>query len=146
MRRDGRKSAAENAVVVPGTFGKRPQPPASLTPRQAEIWREVVGSEDPKFFASGASRALLSDYCAHREAAEKINVAVNAFEAEWLSEHDGVKHYQTLLNLRGSETRAAAMLATKLRMTNQSRYTPQVAATIGKYAAAKGPRPWEAGE
>jgi hypothetical protein len=35
----GRRSVADQAVVIAGTFGKRPGPPAELTERQAEIWR-----------------------------------------------------------------------------------------------------------
>jgi hypothetical protein len=40
-----------------------------------------------------------------------------------------------LLKMRDMETRAATMLATKLRLTNQARYTPMAAASANNNAA-----------
>jgi hypothetical protein len=45
------------------------------------------------------------------------------------------------LGLRDKESRRAAILATKLRLTMQSRYTPKASATAA--ARATGLRPWE---
>lgn len=143
MRTRGRHSAAENTVIITGAFGQRPDPPAELTPRQAELWREIVASEDPKFFDTGALRGLLASYCQHREAAEKINEVINSFDALWLRNGEAVKRYQTLLRMRDLEARGAAGMATKLRLTNQARYTPHGAASAAR-TAAKGPKPWEA--
>lgn len=142
MRSRGRKSAAEQSVVIPGNFGKRPAPPAELTPRQQEIWRATAASEEPKFFDSEALRSLLTDYCRHRDAAEKVSGVIDTFEAEWLKSAEGAKRYHALLRMRDLETRAAAGIATKLRLTNQARYTPQAAATAARNAG-KGPAPWE---
>lgn len=143
MAKRGRRSAADSAVVIRGTFGQRPDPPPELTPRQGEIWRETVASEHTDFFSTAALRGLLVDYCCHREAAEKISEIINSFESVWLKNADGAKRYHSLLKMRDLETRGAAGLATKLRLTNQARYTALSAATAAK-SAAKGPRPWEA--
>lgn len=138
----GRKSAAESAVVIRGAFGTRPEPPEGLTDRQAEIWRETVSSEHAEFFNTAALRALLADYCCHRESAESVSQIINSFQAEWLKNLEGAKRYHGLLKMRDLETRAAAQIATKLRLTNQARYTPQAAATAVKHAA-RGLMPWE---
>jgi hypothetical protein len=44
--------------------------------------------------------------------------------------------------MRDIEARGAADKATKLRLTNQARYTPQAASTASK-AAPRGKMPWE---
>lgn len=139
----GRRSAAADATVVVGSFGKRPDPPEDLTERQAEIWRATVASEASDFFDTAALRGLLADYCRHRDAAENVSVVINTFQSEWLKSAEGAKRYHGLLKMRDLETRAAAGMATKLRLTNQARYTSQAAGTANRNAA-KGPKPWEA--
>lgn len=143
MRSRGRRSVADQAVIIAGTFGKRPDPPEDLTPRQAEIWRATVASEHAAFFDTAALRALLTDYCRHREAGEKVSVVIDAFQAEWLKNSAGAKRFAGLLRMRELETRAAVTLATKLRLTNQSRYDERTAATAARNTA-KGAKPWEA--
>lgn len=143
MAKRGRRSAADTAVVIRGTFGQRPEPPPELTERQAEIWRETAASEHSDFFSTAALRGLLVDYCCHREAAENISRVINTFKAEWLKSDEGARRYHSLLKMRDLETRGAAGIATKLRLTNQARYTALSAATAAK-SAAKGVRPWEA--
>jgi hypothetical protein len=142
MRTRGRRSVADQAVVIAGTFGKRPAPPAGLTERQAEIWRATVASEHAAFFDTAALRALLTDYCRHRESGEKIASVIDVFQAEWLKNSEGAKRFGDLLRLHELETRAAMMLATKLRITNQSRYNEKSAATAARNTA-KGAKPWE---
>jgi hypothetical protein len=143
MQKRGRKSAASvETNVIQGAFGQRAQPPADMTEAEVAIWREIVASEAIEFFNTAALRALLKDYCRHRAAADKITVIINMFETDWLKNKDGVKRYSDLLKMRDLETKGAADKATKLRLTNQARYTPQAAATASK-SAARGKLPWE---
>lgn len=137
----GRKSAAGLSVVT-GNFGGRPEPSPELNAEQAAIWRETVSSEAADFFSTAALRSMLSDYCRHRASAAVVSEIIDTFKPEWLKASEGARRYYGLLKMRESETRAAASLATKLRLTNQSRYTPQAAATASKHAA-KGFKPWE---
>ena len=138
----GRKSAAElAATVVVGTFGQRPEPLDDLTPEQAAIWRKTVASEPPEFFATGTTRSMLGDYCRHRASADMISAVIDSFKPEWLKAADGAKRYEALLRMREAETRGASNMATKLRLTNQSRYVPHTAHRIGRDAASQ--RPWE---
>jgi hypothetical protein len=145
VRQRGRPSAAAKAiaVVVAGGFGKRPEPPAELTSRQAEIWREVVASEHAEFFSTATTRIILADYCRHREAAENVSSILNSFKPEWLKVEEGARRYALLLRMRELETRASVAMARSLRLTNQSRYQPETASTASRNAI-KGARPWEA--
>ena len=138
----GRKSAEAQAVVIAGEFGNRQKPPVELTEDEAAIWRETVASEAKDAFGTAALRGLLKDYCRHRAAAEGVSTIINSFQADWLKNAEGAKRYRELLKIRDMECRASADKATKLRLTNQSRYTPQAAATASKNAA-KGTMPWD---
>jgi len=140
----GRKSAASFEVqnVITGNFGARPEPPSELMKAEADIWRETTASEAADFFNTSALRNLLKDYCRHRAAADKITEVINIFQTEWLKSETGSKRYSQLLKMRDLEARGAADKATKLRLTNQARYTPQAASTASRNAA-KGVKPWE---
>jgi len=142
MATRGRKSAAELSVVVSGKFGNRPEPPADLNDEQKAIWRATAASEPIDFFGTEALRNMLGDYCRHRASAAAVSEIINTFQPDWLKNAEGAKRYQQLLRMREMETRAAASLATKLRLTNQARYTPQAAATAAKHTA-RGAMPWE---
>jgi hypothetical protein len=144
MRTRGRNSAAAKAapVLINGGLGQRPEPPAEFNECQAEIWREIVASEDPNFFATAVLRSLLADFCRHREAIAKVNEMVDGFDHEWLRQNDGLARYKTLLIIREAETRASISLATKLRLTNQSRLTPDNAGSAARKASQK-LKPWE---
>lgn len=143
MQKRGRKSQAElEARVIPGGFGSRPEPPEELSDEEAAIWRDTVASEAADFFSTAATRAMLKDYCRHRAAGEKISEIIALFQADWLKNAEGAKRYHGLLKMRDLENRAAADKATKLRLTNQARYTPQAAGTASRNAA-KGFKPWE---
>lgn len=142
MIRKGRKSTAEMSVVTTVHFNERPSPPDELNERQAEIWKEIVASEEPRFFSTAALKSLLVSYCQRKEAAELISKVISTFKPEWLRSEDGAKRYKELLQMRDLEMRGFVGIATKLRLTNQSRYTPQAAATAAKHAV-HGTRPWE---
>jgi predicted nucleic acid-binding protein len=143
MKQRGRQSAVAKTVVV-GGFGKRPDPPLDLTTRQAEIWREIVSSEDPAFFNTAALRAMLAEYCRRRDTGEGLSQIINAFERQCLKTIDGAKRYRLILGMRDVESRAEVTIATKLRLTNQSRYDRLTAATAARRAAKAPGKPWEA--
>jgi len=143
MKQRGRRSVASLTAVVVGDFGKRPEPPPGLTDRQADIWRAAVSVEPPEFFASGVQRDLLADYCRHREMAEKLARAIDACDEQTLQTPEGVKRYAELLKLREVETRTALALATKMRLTNSSRYCEKTALGATRRATPKGQVPWD---
>lgn len=144
MAKRGRASADDIAtgVVINGQFGLRPEPPAELDAAQAEVWRITVASEALEFFATAALRALLKDYCRHRVEVERISLILNSFQLDWIKNAEGAKRYSDLLRMRERETRSAYMVATKLRITNQARYTTLSAGTASRNTL-RGTKPWE---
>jgi hypothetical protein len=147
MKRRGHSVTNETAaVVIQGAFGQRAEPAPELNARQQDIWREIVASEPIDFFGTAALRNMLKDLCRHREAAEKVSAVIDSFDGAWLRTEDGAKRYHDLLKMRELEVRSASSLATRLRLTNQSRYTPQAASSNARNKP-KGFKPWErAGE
>jgi hypothetical protein len=136
-----RKSAASLSVVA-ATIDSRPQPPEDLTERQQKIWLAVVGSEPSDFFKTAALQILLAEFCKHTDAARMLGVLINRFQDVWLCSQDGVDRYKDLLAMRERETKALADKATKLRLTNQSRWQPRVASTAANRETAQA-KPWE---
>jgi hypothetical protein len=134
----GRKSAAALSVVAGTDIDGRPKPPADLTEFQREVWERTVANEATDTFKTAALQQLLKEYCRHVDMAqwleEQIQAARDGCELDDLNK---------LVRMRDCETKALADKATKLRLTNQSRYTPQAAATASKKASAER-KPWHA--
>ena len=114
------------------------EPPAGLTEDQAEVWRSVVGARSADFFGEDAA-PLLEEYCRVvvmcRLLAVQIEAGIAGGEADEL---------KALLDMRDKESRRMTSIATKLRLTNQSRYTPQAAATAAKKGG--GGKVWQFGK
>jgi hypothetical protein len=73
--------------------------------------------------------------------AEEITAVIADAPEDWMQDEKSVARRDKLLRMRDRETKAVVDLATKLRLTNQSRYVPHAAAR----AAAKAPKeelPW----
>lgn len=113
-------------------------PPEGLTEEQAQVWRTVVESRSADFFSEDAA-PLLEEYCRVvvmcRLLAVEIEAGIAGGDAGAL---------KALLDMRDKESRRMASLATKLRLTNQSRYTPQSAATASKKGG--GGKVWQFGK
>jgi hypothetical protein len=132
MQQRGRKSAAALSIVA-GAIDGRPKPPSDLTEFQAEVWERTVANEAADVFRTAALQQLLKEYCRHVEMADWLEKSIQGAKAPGsdCTLDDLVK----LVRLRDCETKALADKATKLRLTNQSRYTPQAAATASKKAS-----------
>jgi hypothetical protein len=141
MATRGRKSAAALTVVA-GSIDSRPEAPADLTEFQRDVWSRTVAGEPLNQFKSAALQQLLREYVRHCEAADILAGQIEATKPEWLTDDDGLKRYDRLLSMRDRETKAIADKATKLRLTNQSRYTPQSAATAANRSGGER-KPWE---
>lgn len=141
MQQRGRKSAAALSVVAGTEIDGRPKPPESLTNRQREIWDCVVHSEPAGQFRSAALQIILAEFCRHTETAERLTEMVD--RATDVGSNMPMQELEQLLRCRDRETKALADKATKLRLTNQSRYTPGAAATASKNSGTE-KKPWHA--
>lgn len=138
MDQAGRKSV-ENLTVVTPIPGQRLEPPPELTQAQTAVWRDVVSGYPSDWFAR--CLPMLSAYC--RAVVEHGRVSAVIDEHECTDNPDKIRNLNTLHQMQDRQAKLMAALATKLRMTNQSRYTPQSAATAAKRAGAAPLRPWE---
>jgi hypothetical protein len=139
-----RKSAASLSVIA-GSIDRRPEAPAELTGAEAEVWERTVAHEAADVFGTAALQQMLKDYCRHVVAAERLGKVIEGHMAGEPAEGDeaiSLKELDCLLKMRDRETKAIADKATKLRLTNQSRYTPKAAATASKKASER--KPWQA--
>lgn len=140
MTKRGPKSAAELATVAPRADG-RPHPPGDMTAAEQALWRSIVESEPADWFDSGARQHLLRLYCEHAVFRAELHALISDCKPGALAEDCGPE-FERMLKARDRETKQLVSLATRLRLTNQSRYTPQAANTAGRNATI-GPKPWE---
>lgn len=133
----GRRSAASLSVVAGTAIDGRPKPPSDLTDFQRNVWERTVANEAADTFKTAALQQLLIEYCRHVEMADWLEKSIQGCKAEGDLD-DLVK----LVRLRDCETKALADKATKLRLTNQSRYTPGAAATAAKKGSTER-KPWQ---
>jgi phage terminase small subunit len=141
MPQRGRKSVAALTVVARLT-PQRPPPPEHLTEQQAEEWRAIV-DRMPSGYFSREMFGLLAAYCQHASAARVLTGLIDSFKVEWLADPDGLARFNQMLAMRERETKSMANLATKLRMTPQSRYLPNTVARKIADVGAGGPKPWD---
>lgn len=136
----GRKSSASLAVVT-ALPGQRPEPPAELNEAQANEWRAIVGRMPADWFTR-ETQPLLVQYCRHVVKARLVAKAVDEFDPAWLADEEGLKRYDKLTQIAEREGRAMSSLATRMRITQQSRYNAAAANTASaKAGVAK--KPWE---
>ena len=114
-------------------------PPAFLSAEQRKIWQSIVDTKPAEWFGADSAPILVEyvravDMCNVLDG--QVREALSGGDTDWI---------EKILKLRDKESRRAADLATKLRLTQQSRYTPQAAATANK-RTLHASKPWETQE
>ena len=145
MAERGRKSSASLSVIS-GGIDRRPDAPSDLSADEVVVWERTVANEAADVFTTAAVQQLLKDYCRHVVAAERLSVVIDEAMSEPKEPKEeqqptSLRDLDRLLKMRDRETKAIADKATKLRLTNQSRYTPDRAATAAKKATEN--KPWQ---
>ncbi len=135
MNTRGRKSAA-SLVVVSSAIPQRMEAPSILSLAQAAIWVKVVNTKPVDWFAEDSAPILIE----YVRAVDTCNMLAPVI-SQTMAEGDP-KAIKEILKVRDTEAKRAADLATKLRLTQQSRYTPQAAATANK-KSQNAAKPWE---
>lgn len=138
MDQRGKKSVAALASV-PVTFERMLPPPADLTAAQAALWASVVATKPSDWFQAD-SLPLLTQYCRAVDGHRIVSAEVDAFNPEWLKTDEGLRRYERLLAMQDRQAKLTSSLATKMRLTQQSRYAARGADRAD--ARAKGDRPW----
>lgn len=141
MNQRGRKSTASLAVVGEGVRGiSRLAPPGDLTEAERGVWLATVNSRPADWFGF-EHIPLLVGYVRHAIRADVISKQIEGFDPSWLSDDDGIRRYERLLKMARDETKAVNDLARAMRMTHQSLYRADKAATVVSGTSHK--KPWE---
>jgi P27 family predicted phage terminase small subunit len=112
------------------------EPPESVSEAAAVVWREVVATKPAEWFQADTA-PVLEAYCNTIVEYRRVAEALAATGPSDLST------YRPLVDMAEKLGRAITSMATKMRLTPQSRYTPISAGTAAKKAGAAS-RPWSA--
>jgi len=132
------RPSAASLSVVPLKALTRIEPPADLTPEELALWTAVTESKPVEWFGED-SAPLLTEYVRAKVMCDRLDLQVKAAIAG-AGEPETAGLIKSYLDMRDKESKRLLSIGTKLRLTQQSRYTPQAAATATKKAG--GERPW----
>jgi hypothetical protein len=147
MNKPGRPSSASLAIVPnhgPAELEvhQRPAPPPELSDEEATEWDIITATRQATWFGP-ETFPLLAQYCRHIVRSRRIAQLIHDLEAppapkkgEEAPAFD-VATYNAYLRMQERESRALAMLATKMRLSQQT--------CIDREAKKKGvgKRPWQ---
>jgi hypothetical protein len=130
---------SQNALTVtPASLPSRLEPPAELDETEATFWRAVVATKPVEWFEAD-SAPLLAEYCRAKIMCDVL--AGQVAEALKTGEPDVIRK---VLDMRDKESRRLLSLGTRLRLTQQSRYTPKAGSTANRKVSAA--KPWQTGK
>jgi hypothetical protein len=139
-------AALETPRVVVNVKDHRPLPPEGLTNEQREEWLAITRRLPGDYFPREC-HGLLVAYIKHLTTFRLLSHEVDRFadHLEWTDEQEGLARYEKWLAMREREGRALSSLATRLRISPQSRYAHRTAAGMAAKEPPQGPRrkPWE---
>jgi hypothetical protein len=147
MIQRGRKGSEQVQVADPLlgalkdlTVEERLPPPVTLTDAERHVWLRTVNAMPANFFGP-EHIPIMTLYCRHVVQGDFLAEQILTFDEAWLAEPGGIGRYDWLLRMQEREGRAAANMATKLRITKQS----VDAKTAGRQVrnANKPLKPWE---
>ena len=121
-----RKTAEEHNLNVINFEHRRLTPPEHLTPREAQIFRDIVDTCDPKHFRK-AELPLLCSYV--------TAVNLSQWHAKKLNEGDPTHHRPWL-----DTTKLVALLACRLRVAPSTRLDKKSVERYGEHGVF--PEPW----
>jgi hypothetical protein len=116
----GRKSTASLAIV-PGRPGLRPDPPTELTAEESAEWYHVV-ERMPAGHFTRETWPLLADYCRFAVNARWVGQGMADMRARSAYNPAYLKDLQKMMDLQKQNSSQMSSLATKLRLTPQTRH------------------------
>lgn len=125
MQKRGRKSAASLEIATASRIETiaRPTCPHDLNDEESEIWFTVVNRLPADWFPA-ETHPLLIQYCRtvvqSRRVAELIEKATSDLDPETKEPTLSVAGYDRLLKMQARQSATLAMLATKMRISQQA--------------------------
>lgn len=132
-----RQSTASLSLVRVSTL-QPPEPPEELSQAESSLWVKVAASKPADWFQPD-NLPLLTEYVRAIVMSDRLSILVETALAGDGGE-DSLS-LKDLMRLRNMEVQRATSIATKLRLTQQSKYQPRGAFT--KDAKAGLARPWQ---
>ena len=140
MRNKGPKSSAELSVISSDGIGviRRAEPPFDLTEEQVIEWMAIVNRLPADWFTK-ENHGLLAQYCRHIISSRRVSQLIKAEED---NEEFSIHAYDVLLKMQARESSALMSLGTKMRLTQQAKYTAKRAGTKNNDIPTHG-KPWK---
>jgi phage terminase small subunit len=141
MLQRGRPASRLPMPVMPSLC--RPDPPDRLTRAEAELWRAIVARMPDGWFPA-ETLPLLEALVCQSQLLREIEAQVRALTAAGLIDAslNTIKKLDALTRIHDRVARTVTTLATKLRLTPQSRYAADKAHVAVKKAANTS-EPWK---
>ncbi len=127
----GRKARGD-LKVVPLRRKQLEPPPELRAAREREIWDQMIRGEPEGWFDTIGNQRLLAQYCRSEDRLGQFDSVIDQFQIEWIKSEKGAKRYIILMGQAEKMNRLSLAIATKLRLTNQSRYSHKRAGTIAR--------------
>jgi hypothetical protein len=143
MEGRGRRSVASLAVIT-SIPGQRPEPPESLAQAEADVWRAIAATK-PHDWWSADTFPLLEEYCRAAISANDVAKELAKF-TKIPARGERFRRYLALRKLQDQTARLLASLATKMRLSQQSRYGARGASTAHDRSGQGATKPWEFGK
>ena len=127
----GRKSAAEKSIfatMVTLERSDRPDPVEGLSPQEIKVWNRVVNSMPSDWFRP-ETHDLLASYCRHVAGLVFIDKIIKAIEN---APEGDLLEWRKMTNVRRQEDKIITILATKMRLAQQSSYAAETAHVLKK--------------
>ena len=130
------RQAGNSLSIVQGDVISIPRakPPEELSEEERVEWRAITNRLPVDHFRT-ENLPLLIQYCQHIVRARKLAMLLHQEESG--PEKLDLELYDRLLKMQERESRTLASLATRMRFSQQSRYSAR------KGRPPSGPKPWE---
>jgi hypothetical protein len=129
-------------LSVVGTLAvvSRIAPQQALPDDQMRIWLATVNSKPAEWFGSEHIPMLL-EYVRHVTTADMLTKQIEGFDPKWMDDAEGLVRMDRLTKMRAREATVIHVLARSMRLTHQSIYRADKAATLTD--RPKGRKPWQ---
>lgn len=139
MKQRGRKSLESVATVTPMPL-RMVQPPADLSDEECSVWARVAATKPSEWWDAG-SVPLLAQYCRAVVQSELVAGLVTSTGKAMLTDPDELARYKELRKIQAALTGEMTSLATKMRLTQQSRYNAKNSDTASRKGGGPS-KPW----
>ena len=116
-------------------------PPMHFTAEAADLWRAIVATKPADWWKDDTT-PLLEAYCRAILEYRQVSVMVDGMPPRKLKSDEGFKRWKELLSIQDDLANRMASLATKMRLSQQSKYGARAAESADR-KSGRGRLPWE---